>query len=219
MNNAISLYKPLYRWAKRRRIVRRSPLADFDLPKSGYVPQPRRAPEVEQVCWLLAEAVRVVPDIAPVLTLGSTTGMRRGELTVRRRHQFNPRRGELLVDTAADVDGIKPTKTDRVRVVTLGEVTVDMLVRHIAEMDERASLCGVEVPPDAFLFSLEPDCSVPMPADHLTKQLANLKEHLGIANKRPETVALEDEALRLRRQPTGRRKGKSGPAPSEGMSY
>jgi hypothetical protein len=79
---------------------------------------------------------------------------------------------------------------------------------------------GVEIAPDAFVFSLEPDCSAPMPAQYLTRQVAVLKEHLGIATKRPETIALEDQALRLYRQPPAPRPaGKRGPAPKGGMSF
>ena len=37
MNDARSLYAPLFRWAKRRRIVARSPMADFELPTSRHV--------------------------------------------------------------------------------------------------------------------------------------------------------------------------------------
>jgi hypothetical protein len=50
--------------------------------------------------------------------------------------------------------------------------------------------------------------------------VAKLKESLGIANKRPETIELEDEALRLRRQPAERTHGRSGPTPrSAVLSY
>ena len=75
----------------------------------------------------------------------------------------------------------------------------------------------VTVPTDGFVFSLELDCSRPMEADYVTKQVARLKDHLGIADKRPETIALEDEALRLYRA-TGAGARRSGPA-GGGMSY
>jgi hypothetical protein len=104
--------------------------------------------------------------------------------------------------------------------VALDAATVEMLERHCAEMDTRAALVGVEVPSDGFVFSLEPDCSLPMPAEYLTRQVAVLKEHLGISTKGPETIALEDEALRLFRQPPGPRPpGKRGPEPKGGMSF
>jgi len=47
-----------------------------------------------------------------------------------------------------------------------------------------------------------------------------LKGYLGIENKRPEVVVLEDEALRLRRSsPPPRPRGKTGPLPNGGMSF
>jgi hypothetical protein len=59
-----------------------------------------------------------------------------------------------------------------------------------------------------------------MPPDHVTKRVALLKDHLGIANKRPETIAVEDEALRLYRLPPKlRRAGQAGRLPVGGMSY
>jgi hypothetical protein len=87
-------------------------------------------------------------------------------------------------------------------------------------MDERAELCGLKVGPDAFVFRLALDCSAPMPPDYVTKRVALLKEHLGIANKRAETIALEDKALRMYRQPpTPRRAGQAGRSPAGGMSH
>jgi hypothetical protein len=59
-----------------------------------------------------------------------------------------------------------------------------------------------------------------MAADYVTKQVAVLKEHLGIETKSPEVIAREDEALRLHRQPpTKRPNGRPGPMPTGGLSY
>ena len=70
------------------------------------------------------------------------------------------------------------------------------------------------------VFSLALDCSAPVPPDYVTKRVALLKEHLGIANKRAETIALEDEVLRLYREPLKpRRAGQVGRSPAGGMSY
>jgi hypothetical protein len=74
MNSARNLYGPLFRWAKRRGIVQRSPMAEFQLPKSLHVEQEHRAPEVDQLCRYLAAALAFVPAVAPVLTLGAVTG-------------------------------------------------------------------------------------------------------------------------------------------------
>jgi hypothetical protein len=115
---------------------------------------------------------------------------------------------------------VKATKTRKEREVAIDPDSMEMLLRHCALMDERAEACGVTVADDGFVFSLEPDCSRPMEADYVTKQVAKLKDHLGIADKRPETIALEDQALKLHRsKPAPRAEGRSGPAPAGGLSY
>jgi integrase len=220
LHDARNLYQPFFRWAKRRGIIRRSPMADFELPTSSHIAMEHTPPEVDQLCFYLQTAVEVVPDVAPVLVLGAVTGMRRGELVGLRRSRLFPNQGRITVDTASDNRRVKTTKTRKVRDVAVDPETMAMLVRHCVSMDERAAVCGVEVASDAFVFSLEPDCSLPMGADYLTKQVAVLKGYLGIANMRPEVVARQDEALRLFRQSAKRRpKGKTGPELRGGMSY
>jgi hypothetical protein len=111
------------------------------------------------------------------------------------------------------------TKTRTERDVAVDPESMAMLVRHCELMDERAAF-GVSVADDAYVFSLDPTCAVPMPADYVTKRVAVLKDHLGIANKHPKTAALEDEALRLfRSEPGPRPAGRPGPDAAGGMSY
>lgn len=220
MNSARNLYGPMFRWARRRGMIPRNPMAEFQLPTSLHVAREHVPPEVDQLSRYLATAVEVVPDIAPVLTLGAVTGMRRGELVSIRRSGLDVKRGRLRVDTAISGKRVKTTKTRRERDVALDAETLAILRRHCELMDEHAQACGVEVAPEGFVFSLDPDCSRPMPAEYLTRHVAVLKDHLGISNKRPETIQLEDEALRLFRQdPRPRRPGQTGPAPKGGMSF
>lgn len=220
MNGARNLYGPFFRWARRRRMIQRSPMAEFEMPTSMYVAHEHTPPEVEQLCLYLATAVEVIPDVAPVLTLGAVTGMRRGELVAVRRSRLFPERGCLKVDAAVDDSDLKLTKTRLEREVVLDDETMAMLVGHCDLMDKRAASFGTEVGPDGFVFSREPDCSGPMSAQYVTRQVAVLKDHLGIATKRPETIAREDEALRLFRQPpTPRPPGKPGQSPKGGLSY
>jgi hypothetical protein len=95
-----------------------------------------------------------------------------------------------------------------------------MLRRHCNEMDGRAALAGTAVADDAYLFSNIIDCSQALPPDYVTKRVAVLKDHLGIADKRPGTIELEDEALRLYRLPaTPKPAGRTGPAPRGGLSF
>ena len=146
-------------------------MADFELPTSRHVAREHVPPEVNQLGRYLEAALEVVPDVAPVLTLGAVTGMRRGELVGLRRSRLFPKAGTLVVDAAYASRGrVKTTKTRKEREVAIDEATMAMLERHCERMDERAALCGVTVPPDGFVFSLEPDCSRPMGADYMTKR-------------------------------------------------
>ncbi len=59
-----------------------------------------------------------------------------------------------------------------------------------------------------------------MPPDYLTRRVTALKVHLGIEQKRPETLAREDEALRLFREaPAPRPSSRTGPLPCGGLSF
>ena len=220
LNQAKSLYAPFFRWAKRRGMTTRDPMAEFEVPISTYRSKQRRAPEVEELTLLLSAAVDVVPDIAPLLVLGAVTGMRRGELVAIRRTAVAWARNRITVDSAISQSGqVKGTKTRVERWFHVDDETMDMLRRHCEGMEEIASQAGVALSVDAFLFSLAADCSSPLPPDYFTKRVAVLKGHLGIEEKSPQTVALEDEALRFRRLPAPRRPpGKTGPAPRGGMS-
>lgn len=221
LNQARSLYAPFFRWAKSRRMIARNPMLEFQLPTSSYASTERTAPEAEEVSLLLNTALVVIPDVAPVLALGAVTGMRRGELVGLRRSRILWDELRLTVDAAvSETKRVKGTKTRRERSFHVDAETMAMLRRHCDEMDARATLCGTAVPTDGFVFSLQPDCSRPMPPDYVTKRVAVLKDHLGIAAKRPETVDLEDEAFRLHEGPPAQRPaGRTGPSPKGGLSY
>lgn len=221
LNQARSLYVPFFRWAKSRRMITRHPMADFVLPTSSYVSRERTPPEVDELSQLLHEAVVIVPDIAVLLVLGAVTGMRRGELVAVRWSRIRWDEMRIVVDASIDEGRrVKTTKTRRERSFYLDADTVAMLRRHHDLMTERCHAFGAELEGDAFLFSLGADCSTPMPPDYVTKRVGILKDHLGIADKRPETLALEARALRLYRQkPKTRPAGMTGPAPNGGMSY
>jgi integrase len=126
---------------------------------------------------------------------------------------------KITVDIAIDDHRqVKGTKTRKDRSFYIDAETIAMLRRHCNLMDERAAACGTRVQPDGFLFSLSPDCSEPLAPHYLTKRVAHLKDHLGIAQKSPQTIALEDEALRLYRLPAKPRPvGSKGLPPKGGL--
>jgi hypothetical protein len=196
-------------------------MADFEMPTSTYRSKERTPPEIEELSLLLATAVEVVPDIAPPLVLGAVTGMRRGELVGVRRSGVAWAKNRITVDPAVAESGkVKTTKTRRERTFHVDAETMTMLRSHCDHLEERARVAGVELSANPFLFSLSPDGSTPMPPDYFTKRVGVLKGHLGIEDKRADVAALENEALRLRRQaPTPRPRGMTGPAPKGGLSF
>jgi len=177
---------------------------------------------VEQVALILATAVEHTPDIAPLLTLAAVTGMRRGELVAVRRRSVRWAKGVLYVDEATDVQGVKHTKTDIIRDVSLDDFTLDMLHRVDNQLVDRAAReLGIDLTGDAFLFSLEPDASKPLHPEYMTRQLAKVKDLLGIPDKQAKTIAMEDNALLLFREGDGQPRplGRTGPRPKGALSY
>ncbi|HEY5383906.1 MAG TPA: site-specific integrase [Acidimicrobiales bacterium] len=221
LNQAKSLYVPFFRWAKRRGMTTRNPMADFQMPTSTFRSQERTPPEVEELSLLLSTAVEETPDIAPLLVLAAVTGIRRGELVGIPMSAVDWKRNQITVASAISSAGkVKATKTRQSRTFHIDTETVAMLKRHCDEIKKQAAEAGTELAADRFLFSLALDYATPMPPDHLTKRVAALKGYLGIENKDPEVVALEDEALRLRRStPPSRPAGRPGPLPTGGLSY
>lgn len=220
MNQARSLYAPFFKWALHRGLTRRNPMANFELPTSRYIPSRRPPPEAEEMSLLLREAVTVVPDVAAVLALGAVTGMRRGELVGLRRSRVHWDDLQITVDVAIDGKKVKGTKTGTSRTVFIDTETMAMLASVCADQDHAAAVAGAALASDPFLFSLVIDASSPMPPEYLTKRVATLKGHLGVEDKKSETIAREDEALRLfRLGPMPRARGKRGPAPKGGLSY
>ena len=194
MNQARSLMSGAFKWARRRKLVMRNPLAGYELPKSKYQSHEVVPPEVEELVALLNAAVERIPDVAPVLSLAATTGMRRGELSGLRRSSLDLKGGRLLVERAvSDAGGDvveKGTKTHQTRWVSVDPATADLLARHIDEMDSRAAEAGAQVASDAFVFSLEADCAKPMRPDYMTRRTAQLRKDLGLAGGRFDATIL-----------------------------
>ncbi|MFN0091574.1 MAG: tyrosine-type recombinase/integrase [Acidimicrobiales bacterium] len=184
MNNARALISGAYKWGQRHHKVPVNPVDRFELPTSSSAPKPTATPELDELLRLLNGAEDHDPELAPVLKLGATTGMRRGELSGLRRDRLRLDRRELVVDTAInDAGGIvveKPTKTKRNRTVSLDPVTISLLRQHLADMDQRAAICAVTVPEDGFVFSLDPTCRTPMRPELMTRRMRQLRKALGI---------------------------------------
>ena len=186
MNNARALLSGAFKWGKRHGKVTSNPVDGFELPTSTHTPRHTTAPELDELLRLLAAADEHDELLAPVLKLGATTGLRRGELSGLRRDRLHLDRQELIVDTAInDAGGIvveKQTKTRSSRAVSLDEATVELLREHVAEMDARAALCGTSIASNGFVFSLDPTCSTPLRPELLTRRMRQLRKEHGLTD-------------------------------------
>ena len=194
MNQCKSLLNGSLRWARRRRIIARNPMAEFELPRSKHVKREVIPPEINDLIALLNAANEFDTELAPVLALAATTGLRRGELSGLRRDRVDFDGRRLRVDTAvSDAGGtvvIKTTKTHQARWLSIDPATTTMLARHLVAMDDRAATLGITVADDAFVFSLGPDCSAPMRPEFLTRRMRQLRTKLGLTNESFEASIL-----------------------------
>lgn len=183
MNNARAALSGAYKWGRRHGKVSANPMRGFELPKSKKASKRTTAPEIDELLMLLTEAANTDPELSPILTLAATTGMRRGELAGLRRNRLHLHRSELRVERSiSEINGKleeKPTKTHDTRTVRLDQATVAFLRDHLAAMDQRAEELGFAVADDGFVFSLEPDCSLPMRPELMTRRMRQLRKSLG----------------------------------------
>lgn len=220
MNQARSLYAPFFRWAIHQGMTSKNPMAGFELPTSSHISRETVPPEVEEVALLLSTAFEVVPEVAEILVLAATTGMRRGELVGIRASSLRLDDLVLRVTTAVAGTRVKPTKTRVERDVALDPETAALLGRILERRHELALAARVPIVDDPYLFSLAIDSATPMAPDYLTQRVRVLNSHIGIEDKRSETIVAEDAALRLYRgDRRPRPAGRTGPAPRGAMTF
>jgi integrase len=137
-----------------------------------------------------AEAARLLnaawddPDWRTLIWLAMTTGARRGELCALDRRDVDLDAAILTVDES--VTGRrsnarrKSTKSHQRRRVALDTDTVAILRDHLRRQDDVAAQLAVTIARDAFLFSLDPDCSRPMVPDSVSQRFDRLAARLDI---------------------------------------
>lgn len=231
IGTAASLWRPFARWLRDRKYTRKVLLDGFRTPGKSNAKDRRLVAERDEMALYLATAAEVTPDAAPAFALGALVGCRRGELCAFRESDIDYRHDELVVrhaigDVFADLElvlvtpnGVKVTKTNKPRRVSLDPESMEFLRRHCEQLRKKAANDGVEIAGDPFLFASTVFCTDPIDPGWLTKQAGIVKETLGIDDKSPEVREREDEALAMRRErPSDRPYSMTGPRP-QGMSY
>jgi integrase len=145
-------------------------------------------PTAEEAARLLGEAWVTDPDWGLLLWLTMVTGSRRGEVSALRWHHVDIA-GALLTlhrSNAQPKSGLKEkqTKTRQQRRVMIDPQTVALLTVHRAVCEGRCAALGVDLEPDAYLFSPAPDGSTPWPPRSLTLRYGRLSRKLQLRSTR-----------------------------------
>jgi integrase len=143
-----------------------------------------KPPTPEQIARLLDELERADHDLTSMVYLAATTGCRRGELCGLRWSDIDFDESTLTVrrsisDTSRGVEEKDP-KTHRARRISLDPSTITVLARHRQRMQERADYCGVELGPNAYLWSQDVHFGDPWRPSRVTDSFRSLRNRLGM---------------------------------------
>lgn len=150
--------------------------------------KPMVVPPPERVRRLIdAAAASRTPELATIITVAALTGMRRGELCGLRWSDIDWQGSALAVErsifqTSGGVWGTKDPKSHQVRRLVLGEHAMAVLAGRRQRVDDAASLAEVDLPPDAYVFSLTVDGSRPMLPSAITLAFTRLCSRMAEAN-------------------------------------
>ena len=170
-----------------------NPIADTELPSWGIdgVPGPVRSPTVEEVRRLLQQAEALDPRYATCLRVIAATGTRRGEVGALRWSDIDWKTGQLTIDESViPADGgaiVKSPKTrTSIRQVTVDAGTLARLKALRSGQRRLAKDAGVELTDDGFIFSAEPDGSLPPYPDTISRAFSKAR----VAAKLPDDIHL-----------------------------
>lgn len=147
-------------------------------------PPPNPQPPSPEEAALVLNASWEDPDWHAFVWTAMTTGARRAELCALRWHKIDLNAGTLNVRTSIDQSGGEPaekdTKSHQHRRIALDAETITVLAAHRERCEERAEALGIQLPRDAYVFSLAPDGSAPLKPDTVTQRYGRLVKRLKI---------------------------------------
>jgi integrase len=171
------------RYAERKKLVSRNVARNADPPPVRTTPVTAPSPEEVQAILEAAEGLDTL--LAPVLLLAALTGARRGELCGLRWSDVDWAGGTLAIERSVyEIPGggfgVKPTKTHQGRRIGLDDLSLEVLSRHHAAALDRAGSLELEVPDDAYIFSISPQGSEPIRPDVLTRFAGRAAKAAGV---------------------------------------
>ena len=103
-----------------------------------------------------------------------------------------------IIDVAGTIIE-KDTKTHATRSISIDAGTVTLLRSYQQKVLDRATLCGMELAPGAFVLSEWPDGSKPYRLDKATMTFRSLRGKIGLGDERPSAPAPSRRHLLLLR--------------------
>jgi integrase len=171
-----------FRRAQRWNWVATNPMTMAE-PPTVKPPNPR-PPSAEEAGRIVEEAWKD-PDWGTLLWLTMVTGLRRGELCAIRWGDLDLADGVVHLERRIGQIGSQlweeqSTKTHADRRVVIDPETVEVLVEHRRRCEARTRALGVELSPDAFVFSLAPDGHNPRRPESVTQRYRKMCRRIGI---------------------------------------
>ena len=121
------------------------------------------------------------PEYARAILVAATTGLRRAELCALRRTR-DVDWDRRLLKVSASIVALKdvprqeiPTKNRRERMLALDDLTLSMLRAQVQLLEQRATLAGVDLVPDAYVFSDDIRGAVPWKPDAVSQYFGRLR--------------------------------------------
>ena len=140
-----------------------------------------KVPSPEQVTALISEAARPSarnPELATIVILAALTGMRRGELCGLQWGDIDWQSAAVVVRQSIwqtpDGIGTKGPKSHQARRLVLGEQAMVVLGGRHARAEADATGAVVDLSPDGYVFSADPDGARPLHPDSVTQAFERL---------------------------------------------
>ena len=138
-----------------------------------------KVPTSEQAQALVLRAAEgSSPDLGPILLFAMLSGMRRGELCGLQWSDVDWSGARITVRRSVwqvrSEWGIKDPKTHQVRTLSLDRAAVSLLTARWGRAQDEASEAGIELSPDAFIWSTFVDGHAPRTPNSLTRAFHRL---------------------------------------------
>ena len=167
-------------------------IVDRNVAEQATVPElPRpdpRPPGVDRVAKLYCILSEEQPTIAIFLRMAAATGARRGEMCAIRWRDVDLDAGiwrkSHAIKQYTGGTYIGPTKTNHSYALALDPTTVADLRKLRDTMVARASIFGMTLGPDAFVFSEEVDCSGYMKPNTVSNRILKARQDHGLMDVR-----------------------------------